>query len=110
MSEKIATMTDEEFDDRMWEILEMAHKAEAERRGATFTFFCQSEAVDCTRIFLHTNRGRFWSGINPYSREVHHLWLPYDPPDEDQDQAEFERWFNLIHPGVLQAAKRGLLH
>jgi hypothetical protein len=109
MSEKIATMTDEEFDDRMWEILEMAHKAEAERRGASFTFYCQSEAVVGTRIFSHTNRGRFWTGINPDSREVHHLWLPYDPPDEDQDQAEFERWFNLIHPGALQSAKRGLL-
>ena len=39
MSEKIATMTDEEFDDRMWEILVMAHKAEAERPGGLFHVF-----------------------------------------------------------------------
>jgi len=85
-----AEMTDDEWD-RMWKILEMAHKGEAERRGASFTFYCRSEGVCGFRIFSETNRGGFWTGLNPHSREVHHLWYPCS-------EAEMERWHGLIHP------------
>jgi hypothetical protein len=74
----------------MLEILDRAHKAEAERHGATFTFFCRSEGVCGWRIFSETDRGGFWTGLNPHSRKVHHLWYPCS-------DAELERWHDLIH-------------
>ena len=79
--------------DEQVEILEAAHKAEAKRRGATFTFYCRSECIDCTRIFSETDRGGFWTGINPYTGEVHHLWYPCS-------EVEMHRWRDLIQPRI----------
>jgi hypothetical protein len=79
--------------DEQVEILEAAHKAEAKRRGATFTFYCRSETIDCTRIFSETDRGDFWTGINPYTGEVHHLWYPCS-------EVEMHRWRDLIQPRI----------
>jgi hypothetical protein len=77
--------------DKQVEILDAAHKAEAEKRGATITFFCRTESLDCCRIFSETTRGGFWSGINPYSEEVFHLWYPCE-------EFEMDRFLNLVQP------------
>ena len=82
---------DDEQDDRMWKILEKAHKAEAKRRGVTFEFYGKSEGCfGSPRLFSLTNPGiGFWTGVNPYTLEVHHLWYPCG-------DAEMDDWHDLI--------------
>ena len=81
---------DDEQDERMWKILHKAHKAEAKKRGHRFKFYRRSEGCfGSPRIFSDTNRGGFWTGINPYTLEAHHLWYPCS-------DAEMNDWQDLI--------------
>jgi hypothetical protein len=87
---KIEWWTDEQAD-QMWKILNKAHKAEAKKRGVVFKFYARSEGCfGSPRIFSDTNPGcGFWTGVNPYTMEAHHLWYPCS-------DAELERWQDLI--------------
>jgi hypothetical protein len=75
----------------MWKILDKAHKAEAKKRGHRFEFYCKSEGVaGSPRMFSLTKPGiGFWTGVNPYTMEAHHLWYPCS-------EAEMNHWHDLI--------------
>jgi len=82
---------DDEQDKQMWKILHKAHKAEAKKRGHRFKFYCRSEGVaGSPRIFSDTNLGGFWTGVNPYTMQAHHLWYPCS-------EAEMNHWHDLIN-------------
>jgi hypothetical protein len=88
--EKIEWWNDEQ-DDQMWKILEKAHKAEAKKRGHRFKFYCKSEGCfGSPRIFSLTDPGiGFWTGVNPYTLEAHHLWYPCS-------ETEMNHWRDLV--------------
>ena len=68
---------DDEQDEQMWKILHKAHKAEAKKRGHRFKFYGRSEGIfGSPRIFSDTDLAGFWTGVNPYTTEAHHLWYP----------------------------------
>jgi hypothetical protein len=69
---------DDEQDEQMWKILHKAHKAEAKKHRHRFKFYCRSwGCFGSPRIFSDTNPGPgFWTGVNPYTMQAHHLWYP----------------------------------
>ncbi|HMF25629.1 MAG TPA: hypothetical protein VKG24_26365 [Pseudolabrys sp.] len=82
---------DDEQDEQMRKILHRAHKAEAKKRGHRFKFYERSfGAAGSPTIFSDTDRGGFWTGVNPYTMEAHHLWYPCD-------KAEMDQWRDLIN-------------
>ena len=83
---------DDEQDEQMQKILDKAHKAEAKKHGVKFKFYARSEGCfGSPRIYSDTDPGvGFWTGVNPYTLEAHHLWYPCS-------DAEMDAWHDLIN-------------
>jgi hypothetical protein len=78
---------DDEQDEKMRKILHKAHKAEAKKRGHRFKFYKRSfGCFGSPRIFSDTDKAGFWTGVNPYAMEAHHLWYPCSDDEMNQFQ------------------------